>query len=188
MVGFSFEGRLKAKGSIHIEWYGSIFRTSLVGHQLVISTDSEFNRFIFQREGKLFQCCYSESFGEILGSENMLFAEGSLQGYTIPAGWIVRVCPPAVHMNPKQYDDPFSFNPWRWQGQELNAGSQNFMSFGGGSRLCAGAEFSKLQMAIFLHHLITKYRWRVIRGGEISRLPAVIFPNGFHVQILEKNA
>ncbi|KAG6768521.1 hypothetical protein POTOM_027442 [Populus tomentosa] len=107
--------------------------------------------------------------------------------YTIPAGWIVMVCPPAVHMNPKQYDDPFTFNPWRWQGQELNAGSQKFMGFGGGSRLCAGAEFSKLQMAIFLHHLVTKYRWRVIKGGDIIRIPAVIFPNGFHIQILEKN-
>ncbi|XP_034907384.1 cytochrome P450 87A3-like [Populus alba] len=110
-----------------------------------------------------------------------------IKGYTIPAGWIVMVCPPAVHMNPKQYDDPFTFNPWRWQGQELNAGSQKFMGFGGGSRLCAGAEFSKLQMAIFLHHLVTKYRWRVIKGGDIIRIPAVIFPNGFHIQILEKN-
>ncbi|XP_061950023.1 cytochrome P450 87A3-like [Populus nigra] len=110
-----------------------------------------------------------------------------IKGYTIPAGWIVMVCPPAVHMNPKQYDDPFTFNPWRWQGQELNAGSQKFMGFGGGSRLCAGAEFSKLQMAIFLHHLVTKYRWRVIKGGDIIRIPAVMFPNGFHIQILEKN-
>ncbi|KAL9356427.1 hypothetical protein Peur_049680 [Populus x canadensis] len=73
------------------------------------------------------------------------------------------------------------------KGQELNAGSQNFMSFGGGSRLCAGPAFLKLQMAIFLHHWVTKYRWRVIKGGDISRLPAVISPNGFHIQILEKN-
>ncbi|KAJ6908256.1 cytochrome P450 87A3-like isoform X1 [Populus alba x Populus x berolinensis] len=115
------------------------------------------------------------------------FSLSLYSGYTIPAGWIVMVCPPAVHMNPKQYDDPFTFNPWRWQGQELNAGSQKFMGFGGGSRLCAGAEFSKLQMAIFLHHLVTKYRWRVIKGGDIIRIPAVIFPNGFHIQISEKN-
>ncbi|KAG6767399.1 hypothetical protein POTOM_028603 [Populus tomentosa] len=121
------------------------------------------------------------------------FSLSLYSGYTIPACWIVMVCPPAVHMNPKQYDDPFTFNPWRWQvsfsmkGQELNAGSQKFMGFGGGSRLCAGAEFSKLQMAIFLHHLVTKYRWRVIKGGGIIRIPAVIFPNGFHIQILEKN-
>ncbi|KAJ6677888.1 P450 putative-RELATED [Salix viminalis] len=110
-----------------------------------------------------------------------------IKGYTIPAGWIVMVCPPAVHMDPKEYDDPFVFNPWRWQGQELNSGSQTFMGFGGGSRLCAGAEFSKLQMTIFLHYLVTKYRWRVIKGGDITRIPAVMFPNGFHIQILEKN-
>ncbi|KAA8539894.1 hypothetical protein F0562_026586 [Nyssa sinensis] len=49
-----------------------------------------------------------------------------------------------------------SFEPCR--GKELSAGSCNFMAFGGGARLCAGAEFVKLQMAIFLHYLITKYR------------------------------
>ncbi|KAL9393449.1 hypothetical protein Peur_012734 [Populus x canadensis] len=109
----------------------------------------EFNRFIFQQEGKLFQCCYPESSGEILGSENMLFAEGSLHRSSLH------------HLKHLE---------WRTL-----------------KRDCAGAEFSKLQMAIFLHHLVTKYRWRVIKGGDISRLPAVIFPNGFHIQILEKN-
>ena len=36
-------------------------------------------------------------------------------GYTIPAGWAVMVCPPAVHLNPDIYEDPLAFNPWRWQ-------------------------------------------------------------------------
>ena len=36
-------------------------------------------------------------------------------GYTIPAGWAVMVCPPAVHLNPEIYEDPLAFNPWRWQ-------------------------------------------------------------------------
>lgn len=36
-------------------------------------------------------------------------------GYTIPAGWGVMVCPPAVHLNPDIYEDPLAFNPWRWQ-------------------------------------------------------------------------
>jgi cytochrome P450 len=36
-------------------------------------------------------------------------------GYTIPAGWGVMVCPPAVHLNPEIYEDPLAFNPWRWQ-------------------------------------------------------------------------
>lgn len=36
-------------------------------------------------------------------------------GYTIPAGWAVMVCPPAVHLNPSKYKDPMEFNPWRWE-------------------------------------------------------------------------
>ncbi|KAI3757522.1 hypothetical protein L6452_05062 [Arctium lappa] len=35
--------------------------------------------------------------------------------YTIPTGWAVMVCPPAVHLNPANYKDPLEFNPWRWE-------------------------------------------------------------------------
>eukprot|EP00261_Vitis_vinifera_P040313 XP_019081556.1 PREDICTED: cytochrome P450 87A3 isoform X1 [Vitis vinifera] len=110
-----------------------------------------------------------------------------IKGYTIPAGWMVMISPPAVHFNPTLYKDPLVFNPWRWQQcQEPNAGSRNFMGFGGGIRQCVGAEFVKLQMAIFLHHLLTKYRWTVIKGGDTVWKPGLVFPKGFHVQISER--
>ncbi|KAG4987520.1 hypothetical protein JHK82_029888 [Glycine max] len=41
--------------------------------------------------------------------------EINFKGYTIPAGWAVMVCPPAVHLNPDKYQDPLAFNPWRWE-------------------------------------------------------------------------
>lgn len=44
------------------------------------------------------------------------------------------------------------------QGVDTNRGSKDFMAFGGGMRLCVGANYSKLQMTMFLHHLVTKYR------------------------------
>ncbi|KAF9606018.1 hypothetical protein IFM89_021450 [Coptis chinensis] len=84
----------------------------------------------------------------------------SVAGYTIPEGWAVMVCPPAVHLNPLKYEDPLCFNPWRWdQGVELTGGSKNFIAFGGGLRYCVGADMAKLQMAIFFHCLVTKYRY-----------------------------
>ncbi|KAK8324409.1 hypothetical protein V6Z12_A12G296300, partial [Gossypium hirsutum] len=86
------------------------------------------------------------------------FVKFSLDYYKIPAGWIILTCTPAVHLNPTKYEDPLTFNPWRWKGRELNAGSKFFMGFGSGVRLCAGAEFVKLQISIFLHHLISNYR------------------------------
>jgi hypothetical protein len=36
--------------------------------------------------------------------------------------------------------------------------SKNFMPFGGGTRQCAGAEYSKLVLSTFLHILVTDYR------------------------------
>ncbi|CAM8880988.1 unnamed protein product [Rhodiola kirilowii] len=95
------------------------------------------------------------------------------KGYTIPAGWAVMVCPPAVHLNPQNYKDPLAFNPWRWDGIDLNGATKSFMAFGGGLRLCVGTDFTKLQMAVFLHCLVTKYKWKTIEGGNIVFEPQV---------------
>lgn len=44
------------------------------------------------------------------------------------------------------------------QGVDTNKGSKDFMAFGGGMRFCVGANYSKIQISVFLHHLVTKYR------------------------------
>ncbi|KAK5777641.1 cytochrome P450 87A3-like [Gossypium arboreum] len=112
--------------------------------------------------------------------------EIQFKGYTIPAGWAVMVCPPAVHLNPAKYQNPLTFNPSRWEGTEINGASKNFMAFGGGMRFCVGTDFTKVQMAVFLHCLVTKYRWKPIKGGNVLRTPGLQFPDGFHIQLLEK--
>ncbi|TYG91834.1 hypothetical protein ES288_A12G294000v1 [Gossypium darwinii] len=112
-----------------------------------------------------------------------------IKDYKIPAGWIILACTPAVHLNPTKYEDPLTFNPCmktNKQGRELNAGSKFFMGFGSGVRLCAGAEFVKLQISIFLHHFCTNYRWTVMKEGKAVRQPGLVFSDGFHVQILNK--
>ncbi|KAG1354597.1 Cytochrome P450 87A3 [Cocos nucifera] len=110
-----------------------------------------------------------------------------IKGFTIPAGWGVMVCPPAVHLNPETYEDPLAFNPWRWKDKlELSGGSKHFMALGGGLRFCVGADFTKLQMAIFLHCLVTK--WKAIRGGNAVRTPGLGFPDGYHMQFFPKTS
>ncbi|KAM5572582.1 cytochrome P450 87A3 [Rosa sericea] len=112
--------------------------------------------------------------------------EIQFKGHTIPAGWAVMVCPPAVHLNPQKYDDPVAFNPGRWEGMVASSASKNFMAFGGGMRFCVGTDFAKVQMAVFLHCLVTKYRWQSVGGGNIVRTPGLQFPDGFHIRIQEK--
>ncbi|KAJ1277125.1 hypothetical protein BS78_05G270400 [Paspalum vaginatum] len=111
-----------------------------------------------------------------------------IKGYTIPEGWILMICPAAVHLNPTTYNDPIVFNPWRWKDiSEPVGGSNDFLAFGRGLRFCVGADFAKLQIAIFLHNLVTKYRWKVIGGGNLVLSPGLTFPKGFHVQIVPKS-
>jgi len=45
---------------------------------------------------------------------------------------------------------------------------RNLMPFGGGMRLCVGAEFSKLFISLFLQVLVPKYRYRVCVSASLS--------------------
>ncbi|XP_044469469.1 cytochrome P450 87A3-like [Mangifera indica] len=112
--------------------------------------------------------------------------DAEIKGYVIPKGWIVMVAPSVAHLNPETYENPLEFNPWRWKGQDLHSGSKTFMAWGSGTRLCVGADFAKLQIAIFLHHFVTNYRWTMTKGGDFIRRPSLIFPNGLHIRIAVK--
>ncbi|KAL4616424.1 hypothetical protein ACB092_07G198200 [Castanea dentata] len=109
------------------------------------------------------------------------------KGYTIPAGWTIMLVNSALQLNSNTYKDPLAFNPWRWKDLDPSVLSKNFMPFGGGIRQCAGAEYTKTFMAIFLHVLVTKYRWIKVKGGKIARSPILIFTDGLHVNFSKKN-
>lgn len=38
-----------------------------------------------------------------------------LTGYSIPQGWCVLASFISVHMNEDNYENPYQFNPWRWE-------------------------------------------------------------------------
>lgn len=72
--------------------------------------------------------------------------------------------------------------------QDIGPGvmAKNFIPFGGGMRNCAGAEFSKALMAVFLHVLVSNYKWEKVKGGEIMRSPVLGFGDGFHIKVSNK--
>lgn len=102
------------------------------------------------------------------------------KGYEIPAGWKVLPVFDAVHLDPDVYDNPFVFNPWRWQKVE---GSTYFTPFGGGPRLCTGLELAKLEIAVFLHHLVLSYRWELAELDLPLVFPFVEFEKGLPVRV-----
>lgn len=95
-----------------------------------------------------------------------------IKGYLIPKDWCVVASLTFVHLDGMNYEKPLEFDPWRWE--KIEAGTRNncFTPFGGGQRLCPGIELSRLELSIFLHHLVTTYRW-VAEKDEIIYFPTV---------------
>ncbi|KAJ0602645.1 putative cytochrome P450 [Helianthus annuus] len=64
-----------------IKRYGSIFRTSLFGSRVIVSTDSELSYMVFQQEGRSFESWYPPRFRKVLGNQSLAFMHGSLRKY-----------------------------------------------------------------------------------------------------------
>ncbi|CAN6820024.1 unnamed protein product [Brassica oleracea] len=98
------------------------------------------------------------------------------KGYLIPKGWKVMPLFRNIHHNPKYFSNPEVFDPSRF---EVNPKPNTFMPFGSGVHACPGNELAKLQILIFLHHLVSKFRWEVVGGeGGVEYGPFPIPRNG----------
>ncbi|XP_062216300.1 steroid (22S)-hydroxylase [Phragmites australis] len=100
-------------------------------------------------------------------------------GYDIPSGWKILPILAAVHLDSSLYEDPNHFNPWRWKSNTPSS----FMPYGGGTRLCAGSELAKLEMAVFLHHLVLNFRWELAEPDQAFVYPFVDFPKGLPIRV-----
>ncbi|CAJ1930300.1 unnamed protein product [Sphenostylis stenocarpa] len=67
------------------------------------------------------------------------------------------------------------------------AGNNCFTPFGGGNRLCPGLELSRLELSIFLHHIVTTYRW-VAERDEIIYFPTVKMKKKLPISVQPINA
>ncbi|KAM7250189.1 hypothetical protein ACFE04_022072 [Oxalis oulophora] len=118
------------------------------------------------------------------------------KGFDIPCGWKVLPVIAAVHLDSSVYYEPQEFNPWRWQqhngtsrGTSSSAtpatSSKQFVPFGGGPRLCTGSELAKLEMAVFIHHLVLNFNWELANGGDQAfAFPFVDFPKKLPIKVV----
>ncbi|KAK7823080.1 cytochrome p450 90a1 [Quercus suber] len=98
----------------------------------------------------------------------------------IPSGWKVFPIFTAVNFDSALHRNPLEFNPWRWFDEET---SKKVSPFGGGPRLCPGAELAKVEIACFLHHLVLNYRWKTKADDYPLAHPYVEFRRGLLLEI-----
>ncbi|EOA30416.1 hypothetical protein CARUB_v10013542mg [Capsella rubella] len=116
----------------------------------------------------------------IIGVMRKAMRDVEVKGYVIPKGWCFLAYLRSVHLDKLYYDSPYKFNPWRWQERDMNTSS--FSPFGGGQRLCPGLDLARLEASVFLHHLVTRFRW--IAGEDtIINFPTVHMKNKLPIWI-----
>jgi retinoid hydroxylase len=81
-------------------------------------------------------------------------------GYHIPAGWMAQYSILHTHRLPELYPDPERFDVDRWQ--DTKPKPFNLVGFGGGSRICIGLSFAKLEMKLIAAHLLRNYTWELL--------------------------
>nr|WCA73306.1 abscisic acid 8'-hydroxylase 3 [Lilium davidii] len=82
-----------------------------------------------------------------------------VEGFEIRKGWIVNVDARSIHYDPTIYKDPGKFDPSRFDEEHKPYG---YLAFGTGGTTCLGMNLAKAMMMVFLHRLVTTYRWEVI--------------------------
>ncbi|MFF0423363.1 cytochrome P450 [Streptomyces sp. NPDC004520] len=84
-------------------------------------------------------------------------ADEVLDGWAVPAGTDLLVCPYLTHRDPEVWPDPEAFDPGRFPARSpLPPGA--YLPFGIGPRACLGTRFAMREMEVLLGALLARFR------------------------------
>ncbi|KAL3695546.1 hypothetical protein R1sor_009622 [Riccia sorocarpa] len=95
------------------------------------------------------------------------------KGYFIPKGWLLMWSNQDTHFNPKYFKDPLKFDPSRWK---KPPSPFTYLPFGGGIRTCLGNEYAKMEILVFIHHLVRRYSWSLVDPNNDELIIRDAFP------------
>ncbi|KAK2660413.1 hypothetical protein Ddye_006946 [Dipteronia dyeriana] len=108
------------------------------------------------------------------------------EGYIIPKGWQVMWAACMTQMDEKIFPDPSKFDATRFEKQSPSP-PFSFVAFGGGSRMCPGNEFARIETLVTLHYLLSKFTWKLsCEDNSFFRDPMPVFNDGLSIQIKPK--
>ncbi|KAJ0086622.1 hypothetical protein Patl1_07857 [Pistacia atlantica] len=97
----------------------------------------------------------------------------NFDGYLIPKGWKLHRAVHATHKNSEYFPEPDKFDPSRFEGNKIVPYS--YVPFGGGTHVCPGREYARLQILVFMHHLVKRFRWeKVFPDEQMIRDPILV--------------
>nr|WMZ41214.1 cytochrome P450 family 716 subfamily A polypeptide 1 [Ipomoea batatas]GMC58459.1 beta-amyrin 28-oxidase-like [Ipomoea batatas] len=120
------------------------------------------------------------------GAFREALADFMFNGFYIPKGWKIYWSANSTHRNSKYFSEPEKFNPSRFEGS--GPGPYTFVPFGGGPRMCPGKEYARLEILVFMHHLVKRFKFsKVIPDEKIIVDPMPIPEKGLPIQLYPHN-
>ena len=95
--------------------------------------------------------------------------DDEIGGYHVPAGSVVIVGPYFVHHNPDVWPNPEGFDPERFA-PDADQPDHRYahFPFGGGPRMCVGADFAIMEAKLILAAVINRYRLDLAPGRPVE--------------------
>jgi len=92
----------------------------------------------------------------------------------------------STHKNPKYFPDPEKFDPSRFEGD--GPAPFTYVPFGGGPRMCPGKEYARLELLVFIHNLVTRFKIeKAIPDEKIIYNPSPVPANGLLIRLRTHN-
>ena len=91
--------------------------------------------------------------------------EENIGGYMIPSNTIIDVNFYATSHNPEYFEEPFKFNPERWELREVQKSSQyTWTPFSTGPRNCVGQTFAQIEAKLVFTRLLRAFEFSFVEG------------------------
>ncbi|KAE8685711.1 serine decarboxylase family protein [Hibiscus syriacus] len=105
-----------------------------------------------------------------------------IDGYNIEKGWSINLDVVSIHHDPGTFPDPEKFDPSRF---DAPLKTFSYLGFGSGPRMCPGMNLAKLEICIFIHHLVCRYKWRALEKDDSVQATLVRMPKNKYPVMVE---
>jgi cytochrome P450 len=113
--------------------------------------------------------------------ERLALEDDVVDGYLVPRGSMVLLCPWTTHRHRDVWREPERFDPERWHAPPRQRGA--YFPFGGGTRQCIGEDFALLELELATARIAQVARLAPLPGHEVRPAAGVTLRPANGVQV-----